>query len=39
MLSGYVFRAVLTNPLTTEAHVDEMLAHLEACAAALSKEP
>ena len=34
MPAGYVFRAVFTNPLMTEAHVDELLAHLERCAAA-----
>jgi glutamate/tyrosine decarboxylase-like PLP-dependent enzyme len=34
MPSGYVFRAIFTNPLMTEAHVDELLRHLESCAAA-----
>jgi glutamate/tyrosine decarboxylase-like PLP-dependent enzyme len=34
MPAGYVFRTVFTNPLMTERHVDELLAHLEACAAA-----
>ncbi len=34
MPAGSVFRVVLTNPLHTEAHVEELLAHLEACAAA-----
>jgi glutamate/tyrosine decarboxylase-like PLP-dependent enzyme len=34
MPAGYVFRVVFTNPLMTEAHVDELLRHLERCAAA-----
>lgn len=33
MPAGYVFRVVFTNPLHTDAHVDELLEHLEACAA------
>jgi hypothetical protein len=33
MPAGYAFRAVFTNPLLTERHVDELLAHLEDCAA------
>jgi len=33
MPAGYAFRVVFTNPLLTEAHVDELLAHLEGCAA------
>jgi glutamate/tyrosine decarboxylase-like PLP-dependent enzyme len=28
---GRVFRAIFVNPLMTEDHVDELLAHLEAC--------
>jgi glutamate/tyrosine decarboxylase-like PLP-dependent enzyme len=32
MPQGYAFRAIFTNPLMTEAHVDELLAHLERCA-------
>jgi len=34
MPAGYVFRAVFTNPLMTNTHVDELLRHLETCAAA-----
>lgn len=34
MPAGYAFRVVLTNPLLTEDHVDELLARLERCAAA-----
>ncbi|MCE9635466.1 MAG: hypothetical protein K8T90_07150 [Planctomycetes bacterium] len=34
MPAGYVFRAVFTNPLMTNAHVDELLRHLETCAGA-----
>ena len=37
MPAGYVFRAVFTNPLMTEAHVDELLRHLERCAAKESR--
>lgn len=33
MPAGYAFRVVLTNPLLTEEHVDELVAHLEECAA------
>jgi glutamate/tyrosine decarboxylase-like PLP-dependent enzyme len=33
MPAGYAFRATFTNPLMTAAHVDELLAHLERCAA------
>jgi glutamate/tyrosine decarboxylase-like PLP-dependent enzyme len=32
MPAGSAFRAIFTNPLMTEAHVDELLAHLERCA-------
>lgn len=39
MPAGGVFRVVLTNPLHTEAHVDELLAHLDTCAAALWRVP
>jgi len=28
---GHVLRAVFVNPLMTEAHADELVAHLEAC--------
>lgn len=39
MPAGHVFRVVLTNPLHTEARVDELLAHLETCAAAQGRTP
>ncbi|MCG3134831.1 MAG: L-2,4-diaminobutyrate decarboxylase [Planctomycetes bacterium] len=36
MPDGYAFRAIFTNPLMTESHVDELLAHLARSAGASS---